>query len=289
MTQHAIVRQLPSNDQGKDFIVGDIHGCLTLLLRLLDAVNFDKSRDRLFSVGDLIDRGPHSLECLYLSASPWFYAVQGNHEQLLLECFSAYLQTGQLTNFEEVADSDLFLNGGDWVERYFITHHHCMRTEFNQALLEALAMPLIWIVGEGDQRFHVVHAELLKPGYRDLEIPVWQDADIDQWFALQAIPPEVQDRLCWSRTMMTQAVRNPMPRNQEGLSPTFCGHSYDPRPRQVLSHVCIDTGAFLTSPSFVDQISASEDFGLTFVDVANGRWVSASYRRDELVWGDLNE
>jgi len=289
MTQQTIIRKLPANEQGKDYIVGDIHGCLTLLLRLLDAVNFDKSRDRLFSVGDLIDRGPHSLECLYLSASPWFYAVQGNHELLLLDCFSDYLQTGQLTDFEDVADSDLFRNGGDWVERYFIPPHHCMRTEFNQALVEALAMPLMWIVGEGDQRFHVIHAELLKPSYRDLETPVWQDADIDQWFATQAIPAEVEHRLYWSRTIMTQVARNPMPQIQEGLSPTFCGHSYAPRPRQVLSHVCIDTGAFLTSSSFRDDISATGDFGLTLVDVANGRWASASYCRDELVWGELNE
>lgn len=48
------------NEVGKDFIVGDIHGCLDQLKFQLSVTGFDKSKDRLFSVGDLIDRGPDS-------------------------------------------------------------------------------------------------------------------------------------------------------------------------------------------------------------------------------------
>jgi len=58
------ILKLPTNTTGKDFVVGDLHGCYDLLESLLGAVSFDKSKDRLFSVGDLIDRGPNSLRCL---------------------------------------------------------------------------------------------------------------------------------------------------------------------------------------------------------------------------------
>src|SRR3546814_1255791 len=55
---------LPSNDIGRDFIVGDLHGCLDLLQAELTRIEFDRSKDRLFSVGDLVDRGPDSMGCL---------------------------------------------------------------------------------------------------------------------------------------------------------------------------------------------------------------------------------
>jgi serine/threonine protein phosphatase 1 len=76
---------MPANQAGRDFVVGDVHGCFTELRQLLEQVVFDGSRDRLFSVGDLVDRGPESRQVLEWLAKPWFYAVRGNHEQMALE------------------------------------------------------------------------------------------------------------------------------------------------------------------------------------------------------------
>src|SRR3546814_19725952 len=81
----ALHRHLPANTAGRDFIVGDLHGCLDLLQVELARIAFDPTRDRLFSVGDLTDRGPDSMGCLRLLREPWFYAVPGNHEDLLLD------------------------------------------------------------------------------------------------------------------------------------------------------------------------------------------------------------
>ncbi len=47
-------------------------------------MGFDPAIDRLFSVGDLVDRGPHSEAALEWLARPWFHAVQGNHEALAI-------------------------------------------------------------------------------------------------------------------------------------------------------------------------------------------------------------
>lgn len=68
------------NTQGRDFAVGDIHGCFTALQQALDYISFNPSKDRLFSVGDLVDRGPESDKVLDWLDRPWFHAICGNHD-----------------------------------------------------------------------------------------------------------------------------------------------------------------------------------------------------------------
>lgn len=77
-------RHVSANPLGRDLAVGDIHGHFRRLEQSLDAVGFDPRIDRLFSVGDLVDRGPHSEEALDWLVRPWFHAVQGNHESLAI-------------------------------------------------------------------------------------------------------------------------------------------------------------------------------------------------------------
>ena len=72
------------NTKGIDYAVGDIHGNYTALEKLLKKVGFNKSTDRLFSVGDLTDRGPESIRALEFLKYPWFIAVRGNHEQIII-------------------------------------------------------------------------------------------------------------------------------------------------------------------------------------------------------------
>lgn len=284
MNNNAPIRKLPANLQGKDYVAGDLHGCFSLLERLLDAVHFDKSRDRLFSVGDLIDRGPDSLRCLQLLEESWFYAVQGNHENMMLNFFLPYLLNGNLDRLKDVTGTGFLDYGGDWVKSYYHTRKKSMFAEFNRALTMIPEMPLIWIVGDGENRFHIIHAELVRPDYRTSQPAAWVDSDIDLWLTEQTIPPDVEDRLLWSRTLMlSESCALDKAKIQPGLSLTFCGHTYSTRPRQVLSHICVDTGAFVSLDS---DPEADGDYGLTLFDVQASRWVSASYRRNDVVWGE---
>ena len=285
MTMNTTIRKLPTNVLGKDYIVGDLHGCIDLLERLLDEVQFNPERDRLFSVGDLIDRGPDSLACLQLLTKPWCYAVQGNHESMLLNFFLPYLQNHYLDNLDDVNDTNFIWNGGDWVEHHFMLDQHSMIPEFDQGLLLAADLPLMWIIGEGEQRFHVIHAELLKPEFNYTKTQVWLDSDIDQWLAQHIIPSETEEDIYWSRTLMSQSSKKRLPALQAGLSFTFCGHNYAPKPRQVLSHVCVDTGAYLTIKSRSNL--NDRGYGLTLFDVKNECYVSASYQRSDVLWCDF--
>jgi len=85
-------RRIAANSKGRDLAVGDIHGHFQRLQQCLDQAGFDPETDRLISVGDLVDRGPHSAEALAWLAKPWFHAVQGNHESLAI----TYLYGGRL-------------------------------------------------------------------------------------------------------------------------------------------------------------------------------------------------
>lgn len=79
-----LIKEFSRNTQGRDFIVGDIHGHFTRLQEALNSIGFDSTKDRLFSVGDLVDRGPESHLALEWIARPWFHAVQGNHEDMAI-------------------------------------------------------------------------------------------------------------------------------------------------------------------------------------------------------------
>ena len=78
---------------GKTIIVGDVHGCLFELEELLDRCSYHPDVDRLIFVGDLINRGNHSLEVLLLAYSLGSECVLGNHEVALLK-YSEVGRTG---------------------------------------------------------------------------------------------------------------------------------------------------------------------------------------------------
>jgi len=63
------------------YCIGDIHGCLAELQALLQLIKFNPTKDRLYFVGDLVNRGPYSLEVLRLIKSlPHTTITLGNHD-----------------------------------------------------------------------------------------------------------------------------------------------------------------------------------------------------------------
>lgn len=75
-----LIRRFSINKEGRDIAVGDIHGHFTALQRELDRIGFDPAIDRLFSVGDLVDRGPECEDAIKWLNYPWFHPVRGNHD-----------------------------------------------------------------------------------------------------------------------------------------------------------------------------------------------------------------
>ncbi|XBC44494.1 MAG: symmetrical bis(5'-nucleosyl)-tetraphosphatase [Buchnera aphidicola (Schlechtendalia peitan)] len=71
------------------YFVGDIHGCYNELMQLLERVSFDEKIDHLWLTGDLINRGPNSIEVLRLISSLNYNAhvVLGNHDLNLIAIY----------------------------------------------------------------------------------------------------------------------------------------------------------------------------------------------------------
>ena len=78
--------RVDENETGRDFVVGDVHGEFDTLEAMLSALEFEPGRDRLFALGDLVDRGPRSADALeWMESGRITLSVRGNHEQMLAD------------------------------------------------------------------------------------------------------------------------------------------------------------------------------------------------------------
>ncbi|RRQ22323.1 symmetrical bis(5'-nucleosyl)-tetraphosphatase [Thiohalobacter thiocyanaticus] len=107
------------------YAIGDVQGCLDELQRLLDRLHFDPAADRLWFAGDLVNRGPQSLETLRFirALGGRVVSVLGNHDLHLL-AISRYADRlkarDTLLPILEAPDRDELL---DWLRQRPLFHH----------------------------------------------------------------------------------------------------------------------------------------------------------------------
>ena len=136
-----MIKKLKNNTVGKDYFVGDIHGCYEQLMEALEKIKFNPDVDRLISVGDLVDRGSDSVKCLNLLKELWFHAVSGNHEDMMIKSFR-----------REWPSDNYMRNGGKW---FF---HLPYEQQEELVLLADTKMPLVIEVETDIGTIGVIHA-----------------------------------------------------------------------------------------------------------------------------------
>lgn len=242
-TEHKPIRHFTTNTAGTDYVVGDIHGCIDYLNRAMELLKFDKACDRMFSVGDLIDRGPYSMETGELIMEPWFFAVRANHEDMMIKSVVD----------NDWRATDMWLNnGGDWSRQ-------CDQARV-RALAEAAAtLPYVIAVGDsGIDRFNIVHAELaFDDGIKRIVVS-------DQWLDNGVFTAGQLFTMIWGREMISCGEEHYPPHpsklfhHPEHLSPTYVGHTPVQRPVRVQNQIYIDSGAV-----FARRATWSHDRALT--------------------------
>ena len=231
------VQYLFKNDRGRDFVCGDIHGCFDLLEEQLQKVNFDPQQDRLFSVGDIIDRGYDSAKALFYLEQDWFYCIRGNHEQMFLDWCNEDTPV-----FRADAFRFHMHNGGQWVADYLGVHIQQLNddilndtpiTEKYPALnswVKALsALPFAMEIKSSRKKIGIIHAEIPQ------EV---------KWPSLETElnKPRVLYSLLYSR----KYIHSLKPENYsiDGVDEIFAGHTILDKPRKTGNIHYIDTGAY---------------------------------------------
>ena len=210
------------NSKPNTLVIGDIHGCLTTLKKLVSRV--DITTTNLISVGDLIDRGEDSLEVIKYCIENNIQVCLGNHEQMAIEALKAYLGPDYPFKRMDLLDSDWIANGG--------------RRVFDDASKE-------------DLQFMVDYFQTL-PIYittdythNDLPVVVSHTAlNMYHYNILDAVPAELlrmSTSLVWSRTQATSQAAVKF-FSIYGHTPTDCLGTPNAKPHITSTGINLDTG-----------------------------------------------
>ena len=173
------------------YAVGDLQGCLKPLLCLLERVNFNPQRDQLWLVGDLVNRGPDSLDTLrYLySIKDSLRITLGNHD---LHCIA--LARGTTTRGRHPS-LDALLNAPDCAElmHWLLQQALVLRSEDNLYLMSHAGIPSAWSSEQALALSQEVEAVLQGPKVGDFfrnmygDEPRKWDANLQGYERLRAI------------------------------------------------------------------------------------------------------
>lgn len=192
------------------FVVGDIHGAYSKLEKALKEVNFNfRNGDYLLSVGDLVDRGPENERVLEFLATPWFHAIRGNHEEMIIDPKHAYLSK---------------MSGGEW----FFNLDEYMQKIFRKEL-DKLPYAMEVITPSG-RHIGLVHAACHTSDWNDMRNGDWDHYDMQE--------------MIWDRRRLKETKLLGFGRTIENIDHVYYGHTPMSGPYHAGNQSWIDTGGY---------------------------------------------
>lgn len=145
------------------YAIGDIQGCFQALEKLLRLIRFDPVRDRLWLVGDLVNRGPQSLAALRWASrmGECVIMVLGNHDLHLLAVAEGYAPLHRSDTVQDILAAPDRAELLDWLRRQPLLH-----LEDNFVLVHAGLLPQ-WTPRQARELAAEVEAALAGDHYRD--------------------------------------------------------------------------------------------------------------------------
>ncbi len=146
------------------YAIGDIQGCGAQFDALLKALRFRPSRDRLWLVGDLVNRGPDSLGVLrrVMRLGRSVTSVLGNHDLHLLATAAGGREISDGDTFGDVLDAPDSGRLIDWLRRRPLLHYD---PAARRALVHA-GIPPFWTLAEARREAREVERALRGPRWR---------------------------------------------------------------------------------------------------------------------------
>jgi len=173
------------------YAIGDVQGCFDDLLRLLDMLDFDPALDRLWFTGDLVNRGPNSLELLRFvrALAGSAISVLGNHDLYLLAAAAGAVKIRKKDTIAEILDAPDCEELLFWLRHQPLLHHD---TELGYAMVHA-GLPPQWGLEQARGCAWELEAVLQNFDYEDFfaymcgEKPLQWNEDLKGWERLRFI------------------------------------------------------------------------------------------------------
>ena len=208
------VKRFAANTAGRDFAVGDIHGHFTRLQTALDAAGFDPAVDRLFSVGDLVDRGPECEDVIKWLNKPWFHPVRGNHDDYVCR-------------FDTCDIGNWMYNGGTWFVGMPLNEQQNYQVMFQD-------LPIAIEVETAQGLIGIVHADCPFPSWGQLRTELESPESNKQL-------KQVQNSCMWSRSRIQDGDASGV----AGIRAMVVGHTPLRQPAVLGNVYHIDTGGWM--------------------------------------------
>jgi serine/threonine protein phosphatase 1 len=209
------IKYFELNTKGRDYVIGDVHGRYDLVYEALKMANFKEDVDRLFCVGDLIDRGEFSDHVLEFLSLPCVHAIRGNHEDILLGLYNS----GEPSE-ERIAYIGEAIGLTWWLE---------VPIERRIQILRSLAqLPLVAEIETLRGTVGLIHGDLdPKLSWQEFKQEVENGND------------DVIHEALWGRTRLGENIEE----HVEGIGRIYVGHTVQESVRKLANVVAIDTGA----------------------------------------------
>ena len=143
------------------FAIGDVQGCYEPLRKLIAALPFEPETDRLWFVGDLVNRGPQNLETLQYvrDLGPQATVVLGNHDLHLLAIVFGGKTPQNSDTFQDVLASAHCEELSHWLRTLPLIHQD------REWVLVHAGIPHIWTVNEACKFGREVESKISGPEY----------------------------------------------------------------------------------------------------------------------------
>ncbi len=206
------------------YAIGDLQGCFADFQRLIDLIRFDPAQDKLWLVGDIVNRGPDSLSLLrYIKqAGDTILMVLGNHDLHLLMVAAGKAKKHRNDTIQPILDAP------DQEELlHWLRHQKLFHSEGQYAMVHAGLLPS-WSIAQAEQLAREVENALQQDNSQELlssmygnEPDYWQDEWTDYMRLRVIINAMTRMRVCTLEGKMNFTYKGNLQSIPSGYFPWF--------------------------------------------------------------------